>query len=99
LAETVSRSLVNALDRIVFDVFLYSRSRNRDKKEWKMSGEEKKYGKPCPRHKTATMIAYRSSLPNNRRQRQGQCTTAKTHSMLLPLSSKKNYKLSGDTVE
>jgi hypothetical protein len=43
------------------------------------------------------MIAYRSSLPNNRRQKQGQCTTAKKHSMLLPLSSK-NSKLSGDTV-
>jgi hypothetical protein len=26
LAETVSRTLVNALDRIVFDVFLHSRS-------------------------------------------------------------------------
>ena len=43
----------------------------REKKERKMSGEERNTRKPCPWHKTATMIAYRSPLPNNRRLRQG----------------------------
>ena len=42
-----------------------------NKKERKMSGEERNTRKPCPRHKTATVIAYRSSLPNNRRLKQG----------------------------
>jgi hypothetical protein len=68
------------------------------RKERKMSGEKRNTKKSLPRHKTATMIAYRSSLPNNRRRRHGQGTFANKHSMPLPLSSK-NTKLSGDTVE
>jgi hypothetical protein len=67
-------------------------------RERKMSGEERNTRKPCPRHKTATMIAYRSPLPNNRRRRHGQGRFANKHSMPLPLPSK-NTKLSGDTVE
>lgn len=59
------------------------------RKERKMSGEERNTRKPCTRHKTATMIAYRSPLPNNRRRRHGQGTFANKHSMPLPLSSKK----------
>jgi hypothetical protein len=38
-------------------------------KERKISGEERNTRKKCPRHKTATMIAYGFPLPNNRRQR------------------------------
>jgi hypothetical protein len=67
------------------------------KKERKRTGEERNTRKPCSRHKTATMIAYRSPLPN-RRRRQGQGTFANKHSMPLPLPSK-NTQLSGDTVE
>jgi hypothetical protein len=67
-------------------MYFYIPDAETEKKEWKMSRKERKYGKPCPRHKTATMIAYRSSLPNNRRHRQGQGMITNKHSMLLPLS-------------
>jgi hypothetical protein len=68
------------------------------RKERKMSGEERTTRKACRRHKTATMIAYRSPLPNNRRWRHGRGTFANKHSMPLLLCSTKT-KLSGDTVE
>lgn len=87
-----------SLTELCLMYFYIPDAEKREKTERKMSGEERNTRKPCPRHKIATMIAYRSPLPNNERRRHGQGTFANKYSMPLPLSSN-NTKLSGDTVE
>ena len=86
------------LTELFLKYFYIPDAETKKKKKRKMSGEERNTRKPCPWHKTATMIAYKSPLPNNRRRRQGQAMFANKHSVPLPLSSK-NTKFSGGTTE
>ena len=65
-----------SLTELCLMYFYIPDAEKREKTERKMSGEERNTRKPCPRHKIATMIAYRSPLPNNGRRRHGQGTFA-----------------------